>query len=337
MNGSVSINVAPSASLTFLGAGFSTGATLQARNSAGSANATFPTTASPTAGTTTYYASATKAVNGVTNYSAIRSVTVVVVASPTITTLSAPTPVFSASAFTMSWAGTNATNYKIKSNNATSGVAVTDLDLGTATSRAITPTAAGTYTYTITATNSIGLTTTKTVNVVVESVPTITTFTANPTTVTAGGTSTFSWAVNNAGTLSINQSVGTVTGTSKVVSVGATAGSKVYTLTNSKTLNGVTKTDTKSVTLNITTAKECLYSRSPLTYYGYTSKDYYGSTFTTIYWKGTRVAFFNPWQTSYTTGGYTYTVSTLIDSGEESNGTVDDGDWEDYEVCRTPS
>lgn len=87
VNGAATVNVLPSAALTFTGSGFSTGATLQGRNSAGTANATLPTTASATAGTTTYYAAATKTINGVTNYSAVRSVSVVVVSAPTVATV----------------------------------------------------------------------------------------------------------------------------------------------------------------------------------------------------------------------------------------------------------
>ena len=116
VNGAASITVAPSTALTFAGTGFSTGATLQGRNSSGTVNAALPSTASATAGTTTYYASATKTVNGVIENSVVRSVVVSVVSAPTITSITSPTPVFEDSAFTMSWAGTNATNYKIKSN-----------------------------------------------------------------------------------------------------------------------------------------------------------------------------------------------------------------------------
>lgn len=82
----------------------------------------------------------------------------------------------------MSWAATGATSYSIRSNNASSGIATTDVALGAATSRAITPTAAGTFTYTITATNSIGKTVTTTKSVIVEANPTFTGFTVNDST-----------------------------------------------------------------------------------------------------------------------------------------------------------
>lgn len=165
VNDTSSITVSPSTSLKFEAVGFSSGATLQARNSAGTANDNLPTTASDKAGVTTYYASAVKVLNGVTNYSALRSVSVVVVDKPIITSITVPSTVFSNVAFTMSWVATDSINYKIKSNNANSGVPTTDVDLLTATSKIITPLSAGNYVYTITATNSVGVSSTKTTSV----------------------------------------------------------------------------------------------------------------------------------------------------------------------------
>ena len=76
------VNGAATVTLNFVGTGFSTGATLQGRNSTGTANVQLPTKASTTSGTTTYYAAAAKTINGVTNYSANKSVSVVVNALP---------------------------------------------------------------------------------------------------------------------------------------------------------------------------------------------------------------------------------------------------------------
>ena len=58
--------------------------------------------------------------------------------------------------------------------------------------------------------------------------PAISSFQATPATITSGQSSTLSWTVTGATGLSINQSVGTVTGTNKVVSPTTTT---VYTLT----------------------------------------------------------------------------------------------------------
>ena len=244
VNGSAAINVAPSAALTFAGIGFSTGATLQGRNSSGTANATLPPTASATAGTTTYYASAAKTLNGVNNNSAVRAVTVTVVSAPVISSITAPTPVFMNSAFTMSWSGTDVINYTIKSNNATSGIATTDIDLGTATSRSITPTAAGTYVYTITATNSAGVTSSNTATVVVEALPTFTSFTVNSTatsvTVAPSASLTFAGTGFSTGaTLQGRNSAGTANATLPTTA-SATAGTTTYYAAAVKVLNGVT-------------------------------------------------------------------------------------------------
>lgn len=167
VNGSTSITVAPSTALTFAGSGFSTGATLQGRNSANTADSVLPTTASSSAGTTTYYAASTKSLNSVSRFSTVRSVSVTVVDAPTIGAITAPSNVFANAAFNMTWSGTNVTNYKIRGNVSASGISTTDVDLGTTASSSITPTAAGTYTYTITATNAAGVTTTGTKTVVV--------------------------------------------------------------------------------------------------------------------------------------------------------------------------
>ena len=63
--------------------------------------------------------------------------------------------------------------------------------------------------------------------------PSIVSFTANPTSIQPGGSATLSWVVTGANSISINQGVGTVTGTSVTVSPTATT---TYTLTatNSK-------------------------------------------------------------------------------------------------------
>ena len=255
VNGSSTINVAPSAALTFSGSGFSSGSVLQSRNSAGTANATFPTTASPTAGTTIYYASATKSLNGITNYSAIRSVSVVVVASPTITSITAPTNVFNAAAFTMSWAGTNATNYKIKSNNASSGITVSDIDLGTATSSSITPTAAGTYTYTITATNAAGVAVTSTKQVIVEADPTVTSFTVNGVStqnVTPSAALTFAISGQSAGSVLVGRNSANTANATLPTTASGSAGATTYYGAVSKTLNGVIRfSSIKSVVVNV--------------------------------------------------------------------------------------
>ncbi len=244
VNSATSVSVAPSATLTFVGTGYSSGASLDGRNSANTASATLPTAASASAGTTTYYASATKTLNGITRVSAVRTVAVTVVASPSISAVNAPTNVFTNAAFTMSWTASGATNYKIRANNATSGIATTDVDLGTTASRAITPTAAGTYTYTITATNSIGTTTTTTKSVIVEADPSFTGFTVNaaasvsvsPSAALTFAGSGYSSGATLAGRNSANSAAATLP-----TAASASAGTTTYYAAATKTLNGVAR------------------------------------------------------------------------------------------------
>jgi hypothetical protein len=76
-------------------------------------------------------------------------------------------------------------------------------------------------------------------------IPTITSFTATPSSLPVGGGDvTLSWAVTGATTLSIDQSVGTVTGTSKVVNVTA---NKNFTLTATNATGSVTSSTTVTV------------------------------------------------------------------------------------------
>ncbi len=235
VNSGTNINVSPSATLTFAGTGFSSGATLQGRDSANSTNVDLPATAPATAGTYTYYAAATKSLNSVSRYSALRNVVVNVINAPVFGAITAPSNVFANTAFTMSYSASNAVNYKIRSNAAASGIATTDVDLGTATSVNITPTAAGTYTYTITATNSVGVTSTTTRNVIVEGNPTISSLTINGST----APNVMPWAaLTPAATLSS----GATLVSNVPANAPATVGPYTYTYSATKTLNGVTRT-----------------------------------------------------------------------------------------------
>jgi len=244
VNGSTSLSISPSTAISFVGSGFSSGATLVGRNNTNTTNATLPTTSNSGAGSTTYYGAATKTLNGVTRYSAVRTVAVSVVAAPVISAVTSPSNVFTSAAFTMSWTASGASNYKIRSNNATSGIATTDIDLGTVTSRAITPTAAGTYTYTITATNSVGKTVTTTKSVVVEEDPTFTAFTANgsanlsisPSTAISFVGGGFSNGATLIGRNSANSANATLP-----TSSNAAAGSTTYYAAATRTLNGVVR------------------------------------------------------------------------------------------------
>lgn len=143
---------------------------------------------------------------------------------------------------TLSWSVSNATSLSIDQ-----GVGpVTGL-----TSKVVTP--AGTTTYRLTATNSHGSTISSpvTVTVTTPGAPQIITFTANPTTVAKGQSSTLSWSVTGATSLSINQNVGSVAGTTNSVVTPSTTTTYTLTATNSlgNTTAPVTVTVTDSATL----------------------------------------------------------------------------------------
>lgn len=76
------------------------------------------------------------------------------------------------------------------------------------------------------------------------SVPVISSFTASPTSITSGQSSTLSWGVTGATSVSINQSIGTVTGTSRSVSPTVTT---IYTLTATNAQGSVTSNTTVTV------------------------------------------------------------------------------------------
>lgn len=78
------------------------------------------------------------------------------------------------------------------------------------------------------------------------SAPTISSFTASPSTITAGSPSTLSWSTSGATSLSINQGVGTVTGNSVAVNPAATT---TYTLTATNSAGSVTRSVTVTVTV----------------------------------------------------------------------------------------
>ncbi len=87
----------------------------------------------------------------------------------------------------------------------------------------------GTYAMTLQATDASSTVATTTCSATVnQAAPTITSFTALPTSITTGQSAVLSWVVSNASSTSINNGVGTVSGTSATVSPTATT---LYTLT----------------------------------------------------------------------------------------------------------
>jgi hypothetical protein len=117
------------------------------------------------------------------------------VAAPIITSFTAsPTSIIAGNSATVNWATTGAT-----------GIAVTPGTFAsTSASGSVILSPTTTTTYTLTATNTSGtVTATAVVTVTQPSLPTISSFTAIPTSITLGGISTLSWTTSGATTLNI--------------------------------------------------------------------------------------------------------------------------------------
>jgi hypothetical protein len=166
------------------------------------------------------------------------------IGSATVSVTTGPVPVISSFAAapasillggssTLSWSVSGATSLSINQ-----GVGVV-----TGTSTSVSPTA--TTTYTLTATNGSGSATATAIVTVTLPVPVIASFTAAPTSIASGASSTLSWSVTGATSLSINQGVGTVTGTSTSVSPTVTT---TYTLTATNSAGNATATAIVTVT-----------------------------------------------------------------------------------------
>ena len=121
--------------------------------------------------------------------------TVKQVGAPTISSFSAsPTSIIDGSTTTLSWAVSGAT-----------GIAVTPGTFAsTSASGSVVLSPTATTTYTLTATNTTGTATaTAVVTVTQPTLPTISSFTASPTSINLGGISTLSWTTSGATTLNI--------------------------------------------------------------------------------------------------------------------------------------
>ena len=202
-----------------------------------SAAATGSTTVSPTA-TTTYTLTATNAAGSVTS-----TATVTVNAQPSKPTINSftasPTSITSGSSSTLSWITSGATSLAITPGTFTSTAA--------SGSTSVNPTA--TTTYTLTATNAAGsVTSTATVTVNAQpSKPTISSFTASPTSITSGSSSTLSWVTSGATSIAITPGTFTSTTASGSTSVSPTA-TTTYTLTATNAAGSVTATATVTLT-----------------------------------------------------------------------------------------
>ncbi len=191
-------------------------------------------TASPSA-TTTYTLTASNAAGSVT-----RQVTVTVAAAapslPVIASFTAsPTSITAGASSTLSWSISGATSASISPGGG----------IGASGSASVTP--GSTTTYTLTASNAAGSVTrqvTVTVAAAAPSLPVIASFTASPTSITAGASSTLSWSISGATSASISPGGGIGASGSASVTPGSTT---TYTLTASNAAGSVTRQVTITV------------------------------------------------------------------------------------------
>ncbi len=163
----------------------------------------------------------------------------VTVQSPTVLLFGCqaiPTNIMAGESSTISWQSQNADTVSISGigNVAKSG------------SVAVSPTVTTNYTITATGAGGVGTATCGvTVTVSPAQMPRIITFTANPTTITVGSSSTLNWQVENATTVTITPTVGTValTGNTNVSPTQTT----IYTLTATNKNGTVTAQATVTV------------------------------------------------------------------------------------------
>lgn len=159
--------------------------------------------------------------------------------------------VSAASALTVACTGTPAPSAITWSAQASNGVQPYSFLWGngsTSTSQTVNATP-GQHSMNLQVTDASSTVATTTCSATVAQGPSITSFTASPTTIIAGQSSVLSWAVVNASSTSINQGVGTVSSTSATVSPSVTT---IYTLTATSPIGSVTKTATVSVVASST-------------------------------------------------------------------------------------
>jgi PKD repeat protein len=159
--------------------------------------------------------------------------------APTISSFAvSPASIASGASATLNWTTTGATSIAISPGAFTSTSATG--------STSVNPTA--TTTYTLNASNASGsVTATATITVQAPAPPSISSFTANPTSITTGGSSTLSWTTTGATSIAITP--GTFTSTSATGSTTVSpAATTTYTLTASNAAGSATGTATVTVT-----------------------------------------------------------------------------------------
>src|SRR5271165_1148838 len=158
---------------------------------------------------------------------------------PTIASFTAsPTGINSGTSSTLSWSAAGATSIAITPGTFTS--------TSPSGSTSLSPTA--TTTYTLTATNATGSSTsTLTITVNTPGKPTIGSFSASPTSITSGSSSTLSWTTSGATSIAITPGTFTSSSLSGSTSLSPTA-TTTYTLTATNAAGSTTSTLTVTVT-----------------------------------------------------------------------------------------
>ena len=153
--------------------------------------------------------------------------------APTISSfMASPTTINAGASSTLSWATAGATSITVTPGTFTS----------TSASGSTSMSPIATTTYTLTATNAAGsATSTLTVTVSTTGKPIIGSFTANPSSITSGSSSTFSWATTGATSIAITPGTFTATSASGSTSVSPTA-TTTYTLTATNASGSATST-----------------------------------------------------------------------------------------------
>ncbi len=158
--------------------------------------------------------------------------------APSIASFTADPASITSGSSTLSWMVTGATSIAITPGTFTSTAAT-----GT---KSVSPTA--TTTYTLTATNTSGsVTSIATVTITPPSKPTISSFTASPTSITSGSSSSLAWATTGATSIAITPGTFTSISASGSTSVSPTV-TTTYTLTATNTAGSVTSTATVTIT-----------------------------------------------------------------------------------------
>lgn len=192
--------------------------------------------------TTTY----TLTVNGTADSSPRTGQVTVNVQAPTITFSAAPASIITGQSSTLTWSTTNATSVTIDNGVGAKPVSGT-----------VSVSPSQTATYTLTATGPGG-TATKQTTVTVTQPPPIIAFSANPSTISTGQSSTLQWSTTNATSIAIDNGVGAQPASGSV-SVHPTQ-TTTYTLT----ATGSGGTATRQATVTVSTGPSISFSAVPV-------------------------------------------------------------------------